>query len=277
VIIVNSISLNTVTLSLPSLEKTFEIASKCRFDAVGLWANKGVEQYLQEGHTLKDLKLMLDDFGLQVSEYMAVRKWLKADDAVWDEALEEVRSICSAAQALGCRTVTTPVFTQRSSVQEWMDKFQDVCDVASEYDITIAFEFIAGGKQVRQLDMAWEIVGGIDHPNGGLLIDTAHFHMGQSSIETLKTIPSSKVALVHLADVMDKPIGDLKDKDRLIPGDGVVNLVEIFDAMNQGPIGPYKGFVSVEIFNEEYWNTDPYVIAERVFRGSKRVLSEIKR
>jgi len=62
---------------------------------------------------------------------------------------------------------------------------------------------------------------------------------------------------VHINDLVWKPSGIYSDSDRVWPGGGNMGLTEIL--RNLRAIG-YDGRVSVELFNEEYWEWPTDVI-----------------
>jgi 2-keto-myo-inositol isomerase len=86
--------------------------------------------------------------------------------------------------------------------------------------------------------------------NVGIVMDTFHFYRSQVREEEVRAIPPDKLLIVHVNDAEDLPIEQLRDAHRLHVGRGVLPLVGTLQTL-QG-IG-YDGFLSVEIFREEYW------------------------
>jgi 2-keto-myo-inositol isomerase len=87
--------------------------------------------------------------------------------------------------------------------------------------------------------------------NVGIVMDTFHFHLSQIPQAELRSIPKERLLLVHVNDAENLPIEELRDKHRLHVGFGVLALDETFRSLQE--IG-YNGFLSIEIFREEYWN-----------------------
>jgi 4-hydroxyphenylpyruvate dioxygenase len=141
-----------------------------------------------------------------------------------------------------------------------------MCELAGEFRINVVLEFIGWARQVNRVEIAWEIVGGADCANGGLLIDTFHFAKVGSRIEALRRIPMEKVFLVHLNDVKTLPMG-IKEQSRgyrYFPGEGEAPLREIVQCFVEGG---YRNYYCIEIFNERYWAEDPVTILERSKRS----------
>jgi len=64
--------------------------------------------------------------------------------------------------------------------------------------------------------------------------------------------------MVRISDCENIPREALTDRNRLYCGLGVIPLVEILRELKS--LG-YGGYLSVEVFREEYWKKDPLVIS----------------
>ena len=63
----------------------------------------------------------------------------------------------------------------------------------------------------------------------------------------------------HLNDYpANPPRATIKDENRVFPGDGIAPLTQLFRDLNA--IG-YRGALSIELFNRQYWSQDPLEIA----------------
>ena len=78
-------------------------------------------------------------------------------------------------------------------------------------------------------------------------------------------IPSDKLLIVHVNDYEDRPVEELRDGHRLHVGHGILPLDRYMQLLKQ--IG-YDGYLSVEIFREEYW-AQP---VDQVVRDTKAAL-----
>lgn len=58
------------------------------------------------------------------------------------------------------------------------------------------------------------------------------------------------------------------DKDRVFPGEGLLSFFELKRILNEINFDKY---VSVELFNERYWNEDPYKVA-KMAKDSLKIL-----
>ncbi|MFH5183326.1 TIM barrel protein [Paenibacillus sp. TAB 01] len=76
--------------------------------------------------------------------------------------------------------------------------------------------------------------------------------------------------LVHINDAPDKPADEQIDSERLLPGEGIIDLKGMLDSLRQ--IG-YDSFVSVETFSKELPLLAPGVVAAKTKAAVDRVLA----
>lgn len=262
--------LNTVTIKYAALEQKIEVAADTGFDAVGLW-NTDVSDYLQSGHTLGDLQRMLSDAQLHVAEMCAAFGWQYVGKAEQKKALDEARwklEQCAELQA-GC--IIAPGSREEGDLRRAADDFVALCEVAAEFGIRVAFEFIWAHKQFHDVAAAWQLILQAGQDNGGLVVDTHHFYLGDSTLGDLAAGPPEKVFLVHASDAPDGPKGELTYKDRIHVGTGAIPLREILGTLREmGCTCP----ISLEIFNENYWSADPKRVAAEAKDRLANLLSD---
>jgi 2-keto-myo-inositol isomerase len=278
------IGLNPLTIrQAQGLETKIRITAQAGFSAAGLRGNE-IETYLDEGHTTSDIRRLLNDEGLLITDVGSVAGWqftghpplvcqLKPDVPVDNAALNRRLDFFfrTVSEIGGGIVPAISAIDEEGDFRRGVDDFRNLCRRASDYGLRIAFEFIGFGKQMTNLQIANRLIAEAAQDNGGILFDTFHFHRGQSSLDDLLETPVERIFLVHLNDVMDKPIDMIRDQDRLYPGLGVLDLRSILAALQF--IG-YEGFYSLEIFNEDYWQSNPLQVAtiarqhtEEIFRS----------
>ena len=97
---------------------------------------------------------------------------------------------------------------------------------------------------------ATRIVRTIDSPNVGLVFDTWHL-WNENDLLARISDAIDKIVLVHISDYR---AGTTIHDDRLLPGDGIIPLVEIIQHLDRSG---YDGVYDVEIFSETLWKS-PY-------------------
>src|SRR5205814_9739091 len=113
-----------------------------------------------------------------------------------------------------------------------------------------------GADPINTPEIATEPVDGVDGID--LVLDSCHWHASGS--RPLTSFPVDRLALIHLNDAPDKPPREIEDADRLLPGEGVIQLKTLIAALTTGK---YAGPWSLETFNPGYWKEDPEPLARR--------------
>jgi sugar phosphate isomerase/epimerase len=76
------------------------------------------------------------------------------------------------------------------------------------------------------------------------------------------------VGIFHVNDYPRIARDKIVDADRVYPGDGIAPLKEVFAALRTMN---YRGFVSLELFNRDYWKQDPHEVAKTGLAKTKAV------
>ncbi|TMD42013.1 MAG: sugar phosphate isomerase/epimerase [Chloroflexi bacterium] len=140
-------------------------------------------------------------------------------------------------------------------------------DRAAAMSIRIAFEFLGfADSPINTPALAAETADGID--GIGLVLDSCHWHA--SGAPPLGDYPVGRLSLVHLNDAPAKPVQEIEDADRVLPGDGVIQLSNLVKDL---AAGGYAGPWSLETFNPSYWREDPGAVADRGFAAVTRTLA----
>jgi 2-keto-myo-inositol isomerase len=147
-------------------------------------------------------------------------------------------------------------------------RFADLCRVAEPFGVRVGLEFRGDSSSVKDLRTAWHIVEMAAMANGGILIDSFHFHVGGSVPEMMDPIPAEKIFLVQVSDIPDLPRRELQNRHRLYPGSGAADLEQLLAAVRAKG---YSGYYSLELHNEAYWQEDPVVVATEGLRSMGRL------
>ena len=154
--------------------------------------------------------------------------------------------------------------------------------LAVPHGIRIAYEALSWGRHVNEYTQAWDIVAEADRANLGLAIDSFHILATETGVERLQEIVADKIFLVQLADFMWQEIRSREERIntarhfRVFPGEGVhsekvARLVRDLDQLG------YRGDYSFEVFNDDYTQLPPAVVAERARRSVKWLTDQVSR
>ncbi len=257
------------------LETDIEIAKKVGFPFLEIWGAK-LRHYLQR-HSVAELADRFKESGVKPLSINSVdRATFSGKD--FDGVEKTCREFASIAGQIGCETLVVmpgkrpPGVTDSEVKDETVAVLEAFGDIAATHDVKIALEFLGfPTSSVRTLEKAWEIVAEVDRPDVGLVIDTFHFHVGGSQLGSLRRIDSSKLFILHVNDCEDRPLAQLTDANRLLPGHGVLPLKRMVEELKS--IG-YDRLASIELLRPEYWEREPFEMAaeakaatEKAFKG----------
>jgi 2-keto-myo-inositol isomerase len=271
---------NGATTNTADLATDIRIAGEAGYDVIELRDNK-IDDFLARGGSLDDVRRMLSEAGVQPWTINAI-SYVGVGGAEGDaKAVARCRELSRVAQAIGCPWVlVVPGATEERSDDQVLEDtaatYGAMVDAAAEYGAGVAFEFMGfPWAAVRDVGGALKVVQRANRPNTGIIIDTAHFYAGDSTLESIKSMDPDKLVVLHINDVesgVAKP--DILDGHRLYPGDGVLPLDDILGAAQA--IG-WDGVLSVELFREEYWQLDPLAVAREAKEKSLAAWERAKR
>lgn len=254
------LALNTVTIKPATLDEKLAATAEAGYDGIGLW-NHEVSEFVAKGGTLDGLAKRLKSLGLAVPEMCSAGGgWQYADEATKRKALEEVKPRFEMCATLSVGCIIGAAAEGVGELSQAADDFAALCRLAAQFGVRVAFEVIGWRKQLSNMAVGWEVVRRAAQPNGGIMVDTFHFYRGGSTLDLLTPIPAEKIYVVHINDVVgSKPREQLTDPDRVHVGLGVIPVKDILAALKAKG---FDGFLSLELFNRDYWAESPRKVAE---------------
>jgi len=106
-------------------------------------------------------------------------------------------------------------------------------------------------------------------PNMGLLLDSWHWHHAGATPADILAAGKPGIVHVHLADAPKLPPEEIRDNERLIPGEGVIDWNGFFGALRK--IG-YEDGLSPEIFGRGLKDMPVEEAARLALKGSLEVM-----
>ena len=251
------VCINQATTMTTDFATDLHAYAEAGFESVELWLPK-LESYLGQGHSLDSAQLLCKRLGLKAVAACAQGNCLVSSGEERAAALAQLRRRAMLCRALGAETLVVysenPESVDSATYALAAANLAEACDVAAEFEVTIALEFIKGSRLVGCLTTALEVIREAARPNLGLLFDTFHFYAGISKLEDLEAMEASVLALVHINDARHQPRELWTDHDRVLLGHGVLPLTEILGIIEGKG---YEGYYSLELFNRELWEESP--------------------
>jgi sugar phosphate isomerase/epimerase len=183
-------------------------------------------------------------------EYRNDEDTFNADLAKLDDAVQ-------FAVGIGCPRMTTYIMSSSETPKAELRKiykarFTACANVLARSHCRLGLEFL-GPLHIRTRfphEFIWRMNEMLEFarecgPNVGLLLDSWHWH--HAGATTADIVAAGKDGIVHVQvnDSADLPPEKIRDNERLMPGEGVINLVAFFQALKE--IGYAEG-VSPEVF-----------------------------
>jgi 2-keto-myo-inositol isomerase len=242
---------NTITAGLDRrLEDIIVACGKVSFDGMELDL-RAIDEAASRV-SLADIKHMLDERGLAPVSVMAFDLAPFAED---EAAYERFQRGVAAAKALGAPILLTycaarvPTGMSRDAALDAAGKRAHRYAEAAG-PVRVALEPIGGAELMGGPTAALDIARRSGAADVGIMMDTFHYYKSAVSEADILAIPRDKLLIVHVNDSEDLPRAELRDSHRLHVGEGILPLDHDLKLIKS--IG-YDGYLSVEIFREDYW------------------------
>ncbi len=257
--------LNTATIGgfKPTLAQAIDIAAEAGYNAIEPWI-RDLEQHVKSGGTLKEIEKRLRDKGLTVESAIGFAEWIVDDDARRARGLDNMKRNMELVAQIGGKRIAAPPAgaydTPAIDPDRIAERYRAVCEIGDKIGVVPQVEFWGGARNnLRRLDQAVHTAVKSGHPKACVLPDVFHMYKGGSPFEDLKRLKGAMVHVMHANDYpADPPREKIGDGHRVYPGDGVAPLTQIFRDMHSAG---FRGFLSLELFNREYWKTDAATVA----------------
>ncbi len=265
------ICLDTATIRPASLTDKVKIAAKAGFDAIEPWDGE-LAEYEKNGGNLKDLGKQIRDLGLFVPSIIGLWNALPPTKELFDASLKDTHRRMRMASDIGAQHIQTiPNTVGENFDRKWVaNRYRDIIEIGlKEYNILPALVFVKFFP-LKTLGQAAGIALDANHPKAMVIPDVYHMYISEGGFEGLKLMKGDAFAIFQFNDAPATPaLAQLEDKHRVYPGDGILPLPSILkDLKGTG----FKGCVSLEMYNPEYWKQDLQTVAETGLRKTLEVI-----
>jgi 2-keto-myo-inositol isomerase len=268
---------NTATImgqNLP-LTQQIDVTAKAGYDAFEPWV-RDIEKHVSKGGSVKDAAKRLSDQGLKVESAIGFAAWIVDDEAARKKGLEQAKRDMDLVQQLGGRRIAAPPVgaTEKAmtDLRKVADRYFALCEVGDKVGVVPQVELWGFSKSLSRLGETALVVIDSGHPKACLLADVYHLHKGGSGFGGLKLLGGTSMQVFHMNDYpADPPREKIRDEHRVYPGDGVAPLAEMLRDLHK--VG-FRGALSLELFNREYWKQDPLHVAKTGLAKMKAVVEK---
>lgn len=268
---------NTSTImgqKLP-VDAEVDIAAKAGYQGFEPWLRE-LDAFVKNGGSLKDLGKKIADHGLRVESAIGFAEWIVDDDAKRKQGLEQAkRDMDMVAQIGGKRLAAPPVgATQQTGIDllKIAQRYRQLLDLGLSLGVVPQVEVWGFSKTLSRLGETMMVAVESGHPRACVLADVYHLHKGGSDFQTLRLIGAPALQVLHMNDFPAQPgRAEITDAHRVYPGDGVAPLVPMLRDLRA--LG-FRGMLSLELFNRDYWQQDPLQVARAGLEKMKAVVQK---
>ena len=172
------------------------------------------------------------------------------EEAAFKEALTALADDAAFTAGIGCQKmmVVLPASTTLDRQEQRAiakDRLAAVADVLQRSQIRLGLEFLgplyfrqgrAGGPPATPF--IWNLPDALAlakdcGPNAGVILDAWHWHHSGSTTADIQAADKSRIVHVHVSDAKQTPPEDVRDNQRLMPGEGIIDLVGFFQSLKK--------------------------------------------
>jgi sugar phosphate isomerase/epimerase len=276
----SSFGMDSITLAGP-LESKLAASKAVGFSQIMLWA-KDLAGY---PGGLDEAVRLVRASGLRVTGIQVMRDYEGLSGQLHEYKLDIARNMLQVCKAVGapllmvCSSTSSHASGDMAVISRHLAK---LATMAVPLGVRVGFEALSWGRHVNQYQQSWEAVEMADHANLGVVLDSFHMLANNADLDGLQDIPADKIALVQLSDYMWRDIRSPEERLetarhlRVFPGEGT-HSPELSDLLRRLDRGGYRGDYSFEVFNDDYVQLSPEIVARRAHASAKWVTDQVLR
>ncbi len=250
--------LNASTIRTTPVLRQIEVARAAGYEAIELWHDH-IDEHLQAGGTLQEIRTALDDQGLDVPTTIYLAGWFQPTGIEHTRALDEVRRRLEQSAAVGATYAIAGPPPGKADRVLGAKHYSELLELGRTFGIKPAFEYLGFVDDINTIDDAIDIIQRSAHPDATVVVDPFHCWRGGGPIASLSKLKSRQIAISHFNDAPQEPIpSKQEDSDRVMPGDGAIDLQFYCDQLASTG---YDRFLSLELFRDDLWAKDPLEVA----------------
>jgi sugar phosphate isomerase/epimerase len=173
------------------------------------------------------------------------------DEPAFQTGLAKLGEAAAFCGAIGCPTMLgilppsspTPKTELRKLVK---DRLTAIGEVLLRSNIRLGLEFLGPlhFRTAQPHEFIWRMDEALEFakecgPNLGLLLDVWHWHHAGATTSDIQAAGAARIIHVHLSDCPKLPSDQVRDNQRVLPGEGVIDLAGFFQALKK--IGYHSG------------------------------------
>ena len=235
--------------------------------AMALSGFRGYEPWMKDiraaksDGTLGDVCRIARDSGVSFINGIAFGQWVNPDQKIRAAGLEETKRDMALLAEIGCPCVAASMFGMQKPgspnlpLEAIAERYVKVLDLGKAMGVRPLLEYWGHSVNLFRLEDALEVVRIAGRDDAAVLADVYHTYRGGGSFDAYARLSANLLPVLHVNDYpVTPPREQLKDPDRVWPGDGLAPWEKIFAKLDSVGADPW---LSIELFNPSYWRTCP--------------------
>jgi len=181
----------------------------------------------------------------------------RKDDAAFRAGLPKLEDAAPFCAAIGCPRMMTYIGASSETPKDelrrlYKKRFTECANILARSHCRLGLEFL-GPLHIRTQfphEFIWKMNEMLEFAkecgsNVGLTLDAWHWHHAGGTVADILAAGKDRIVVVHFDDAPDLPADKIRDNQRLLPGEGIIDLTGFLRALQK--IG-YEDSLSVEVF-----------------------------
>ena len=255
--------LNASTIKPQPILRQIEVAAEAGYSAIELW-HDDIDTHVASGGQVVDVRKALDDNGLDVATTIFLKGWWDTTGAVYERAMDENKRRLEQAATIGApHTISGPPLGL-VNLDQGAEQYARLLEVGRQFGVRPVFEYLGFAAEVNTVEVAIRVMTQSGDADATVVLDSFHCFRGGGGFDAIAQLEERQIAICHVNDAPAFPPRQLQqDPDRVMPGDGVIDLDCYWARLRE--IG-YERYMSLELFNRQYWAQDPLETAREGLR-----------
>src|SRR5580698_3072769 len=218
----------------------------------------GVDVMLQQAMNdgVERTRKMLDELRLRPA-FVSLPVEYRKDDAAFRLGLKKLEEAAPFCSAIGCPRLMTYLMPSSETPKDelrrlYKKRLSDCASVLAGSHCRLGLEFLGPANFRTQFphEFIWKMNEMLEFAkecgsNVGLTLDAWHWHLAGGTVPDILAAGKERIVVVHFDDAPALPADQIRDNQRLLPGEGVIDLTGFLQALEK--IG-YEDSLSVEVF-----------------------------
>ena len=252
------------------------LASTTGFRGVDLM----LEPAMKDG--VENTRRLLDGLHLRPA-FASLPVEFRKDEDTFRAGLPKLEEAGPFLAAIGCPRMMTYIHASSDTPKDelrrtYKKRFTECANILARSHCRLGLEFL-GPKNFRtqfHYEFIWKMPEMLAFAkecgsNVGLTLDAWHWHHAGATVGDILAAGKERIVVVHFSDVPDLPPEQIKDNQRLLPGEGVADLTGFLRALQKIS---YEDSLSVEVFGRGLKEMPPAESAKMCLDYSRKVFEK---